>query len=91
MVLPSAAISTNLTTWSTVSKRYGTPMCPRTRPPIASACSVLPVSDDDRGDERTSIVRLAAKLAAQTAGHSRPPPSSSAASAMPDGGQTAVA
>jgi hypothetical protein len=38
-----------------------------------------------------SIVRLARKLPTQTAGHRRLPPSSSAASAMPDGGQTAVA
>jgi hypothetical protein len=38
-----------------------------------------------------SMVRLARKLPAKTAGHRRLLPSSSAASAMPDGGQTAVA
>jgi len=39
-----------------------------------------------------STVRLAAKLAAQIAGQSLPPPAmSSAASAIPDGGQIAVA
>jgi hypothetical protein len=37
------------------------------------------------------MVILAAKLPAQTAGHKRPPPSSRAATAMPDGGQMAVA
>jgi len=38
-----------------------------------------------------SIVRLAKKLAAKIAGQRRRPPISSAASAIPEGGQTAVA
>jgi hypothetical protein len=52
---------------------------------------VLPVAI--RIDEKNapSTVRLAAKLPTQTAGHSRPPASSSAARAIPDGGQIAVA
>jgi len=38
-----------------------------------------------------STVTFAAKLPARTAGQSRFPPRSSAATAIPDGGQTAVA
>jgi hypothetical protein len=73
------------------SKRRGTPMCRRTRTASTSAWSVLPVAINAEENNAPSTVTLAAKLPAQIAGHSRPPPSSTAASAMPEGGQIALA
>lgn len=66
-------------------------MCLRTSAAIATVCSVLPVAMTSDARNAPSIVILAAKLPSQTAGHSRLVARSSAATAMPEGGQTAVA
>ena len=55
------------------------------------AWSVLPVAMTPDATSDSSIVTLARKLASQIAGQSLVPASSSAASAIPEGGQTAVA
>jgi hypothetical protein len=52
---------------------------------------VLPVAMTMEATSEASMVRLAAKLASHTAGQRRLPARSSAATAIPDGGQTAVA
>ena len=57
----------------------------------ATACSALPVAITAEAKSEPSIVRFAARLPTKTPGHSRRPPSISAASAMPDAGQIAVA
>jgi hypothetical protein len=91
MLAPSAASSTNLTTWSTLAKSRGTPMCRRTRVATTAVCRVLPLAMMMDATIAPSIVTFAAKLPTHTAGHSRVPAMSSAASAIPEGGQTAVA
>ena len=55
------------------------------------ACRLLPVAITAETSSAPSIVRLAAKLLSHTPGQSRLPHRRSAARAMPDGGQIAVA
>ncbi len=55
------------------------------------ACRLLPVAITAEASTAPSTVRLAAKLPIHTPSHSRLPQRSSAASAMPEGGQIAVA
>jgi hypothetical protein len=58
---------------------------------MATAWIELPAAMTAEASSAPSIVRLAKKLPASTAGHRRRPPRSNAATAIPEGGQTAVA
>ena len=91
MIAPPTARPTNRSTSCTRSKRRGTPSWRRTSVATAKACSVLPVAMTRDASNAPSTVKLAAKLPIQTPGQKRLPPRSIAASAMPDGGQTALA
>jgi len=91
MTAPPITMPTNTSTSATRSKRRGTPSFARTSQAMAQACTVLPLAIKAEPSSAPSTLALAAKLPIQTAGHSRHPPRSSAASAMPDGGQMAVA
>ena len=63
----------------------------RTSSAMASDCSVLPVAMTVEAMSDASMVRLARKLPTHTAGQRRLPARSIAATAIPEGGQMAVA
>jgi len=63
----------------------------RTSSAPTSAWNVLPAAITTAARIDPSMVMFAAKLPTNTPGHSRFPPRSSAASAIPDPGQIAVA
>jgi hypothetical protein len=91
MMAPPAIRPTNISTSCTRTKRRGTPRWRRTSVAMANVCSVLPVAITAAAASAPSTVRLAAKLPSKTPGQRRVPQRSSAASAMPEGGQIAVA
>jgi hypothetical protein len=63
----------------------------RTSAASAKLCRVLPVAIRAEANSAPSTVKLAATLPSQIAGQSRAPARSSAARAIPEGGQIAVA
>ncbi len=91
MIAPPTVRPTKRSTSWTRSKRRGTPSCRRTSVATAKACRVLPLAMTSEASSAPSIVRLAAKLPIHTPGQRRRLARSSAASAIPEGGQMALA
>ena len=67
------------------------PTCRRSSADTTSACSVLPVAMMIADGIEASMLRLASALPIHTPGHRRGPRTRSAASAIPEGGHSAVA
>ena len=86
---PASAINTSVS--RTVSSAPGERLKRRTRRAPATASSVLPAEMPRAASTGTSADALTARAASATAGQSESPPSSSAASAIPEGAHTAAA
>ena len=91
VVLTSPASATNLKMSCARSKAATPPAKRSTRNAPTSASSVLPAAMPSDESTDPAVVRLTAKAPAKIAGQMPRPSSSTAASAMPVGGQTGVA
>jgi hypothetical protein len=86
----SAAMTTNASTSATRRKAASKPGTRASAHAAATASSVLPVAMTRAVHRGAVVLAFAAKAPSQIAGHTRTPPSSTAASAIPVGAQTVV-